>query len=80
VQRFPIIDSKMSYILYTMVSKGCLARVWGRLHQCIGSRGQEGYLNILQKIWENGERGVLRRFGDSATTYVNNFVERDIHS
>ncbi len=47
-----------------------MARVWGNLHQCIGSSGQEGYSNILQKIWENGERGVLMRFSDSATTYV----------
>jgi hypothetical protein len=36
----------------------------------IGSRGQWGYSNILLKIWEYGERGVLRRFSDSATTYV----------
>jgi hypothetical protein len=73
MQRSEIIDSKMSvsYILYSVhyVSGGCLARGCN-LHQRIGGRGQGGYSNILQKIWEYGERGVLMRFSDSATTYV----------
>jgi hypothetical protein len=54
--------------------------VWGSLHQCIGSSGQGGYSNILQKIWEYGKRGVLRRFSDSATTYVCNLFCRKGYS
>jgi hypothetical protein len=45
----------LCYLYCTLcISRGGLARLCGRLHQCIGSRGQEGYSNILQKIWECG--------------------------